>query len=141
MKKMTKYLACLSLDCAKAQKHVASCVAYGQPYPPKVINYLDDRPGIFDGEPKMDTKLKKKFEEKCLELSYKYDNEITLAIDDLWSFIHSAVESERKQLEREIIKKIKTWEKTVECPLYVCCQDCYELSIDDVLDLLKKETI
>ena len=46
----------------------------------------------------------------------------------------------RKQLEREIIKKIKTWEKTVECPLYVCCQDCYELSIDDVLDLLKKET-
>ena len=84
-------------------------------------------------------------------------------VDDLIvkDFIHSVVEearkecprgalhlkgyddgkkTERKQIEKEIIKKIKTWEKTVECPLYVCCQDCYELSIDDVLDLLKKET-
>ena len=26
-------VACLKLDCAKAQRHVKECVAYGQPYP------------------------------------------------------------------------------------------------------------
>jgi len=85
-----------------------------------------------------DTQLKKKFEEKCLELSYKYDNEITLAIDDLWSFIHSALESERKQLEREIrgMKLNKDFKYFGYEKI-----DGYLMACDELLDLLKKETI
>ena len=106
------------------------------------------------------TQLKKKFEEKCLELSYKYDNEITLAIDDLWSFIHSVVEKQRKEIEKEIrgMKQLPYYAQPAQnrngMDYCATCEqaweDCscsarntgYKKALQDVIDLLahKKET-
>ena len=37
-------------------------------------------------------KIRKEYEEKLLELSYRHDNEITLAMDDIWNFIQEKLE-------------------------------------------------
>ena len=48
------------------------------------------------------------FEGKCLELSYKHDNEITLAIDDLWKIVEAekkrAVVKERLRVNKKYLK-------------------------------------
>ena len=61
-----------------------------------------------------DTQLKKKFEDKFVRINLWRDGKgvvdgIVLhdaLASEVWDFIHSTLESERKQLEREIIKKI-----------------------------------
>jgi hypothetical protein len=65
-----KNIACLNIKCARAGKHVKGCIAFGKPYPTKVINYLDDRPGIFDTEPKMKSGGKKIKEKLLVESWY-----------------------------------------------------------------------
>ena len=45
--------------------------------------------------------LKEEWEEKCLDLSYKLDNEITLAIDDMWKWITKALKEQRKTVIKE----------------------------------------
>ena len=48
--------------------------------------------------------LKEEWEEKCLDLSYKHDNEITLAIDDMWKWITKALKEQRKTVSERIGK-------------------------------------
>lgn len=53
---------------------------------------------------------------------------------------NQAMESFEKaisQSKEELVEEIKKFKKESECPLYVCCDDCYKLTIQDILDHLE----
>ena len=60
------------------------------------------------------TQLKKKFEKK---FPYKgiiiEDDGTYYSLNDIWSFIHSALEEQRKEIEREVIEKLKAKQEEV----------------------------
>jgi len=51
--------------------------------------------------------IRKRFEEKALELSYKHDNEITLAIDDLWKYVENLLHQREREAVIEFVDGYK----------------------------------
>ena len=52
-------------------------------------------------------KLKEECEENLIELSYTHENEITLAMDDIWFFIDSKLKEAYNKGREDAIKEIK----------------------------------
>jgi len=96
-----------------------------------------------------DTQLKKKFIKKFVFESKDFGWIIERDhAEDVWDFIHSAVneakKEERKQLEREIKGmnkgEVPFFPHEMEYGLTDAWQEGFNQALQDVLDLLKKET-